>query len=88
MSNDDDDDDDDDSEGQEDDGEQVESLGFLVAKQLAHPGVSISLLIANYGVINIILCLTQYLKSSPHSSQSARVPTIASTLPVYKCLMV
>lgn len=82
------DDEEEDSEAQDNDGEQVESLGFSVAKQPAHPGVSISSLIANYGTINIIPCLTQYLRSSPHSSRSARVPTIASTLPVYKCLTV
>lgn len=77
-----------DSDIQEDDGEQVESLGFSVAKQPAHPGVSISSLIANYRAIDFIPCLTQYLRSSPHSSRSARAPTTTSTIPVYKCLTV
>ena len=55
------DDDEEDSEAQDNDGEQVKSLGFPVVKQPTHPGVSISSLIANYGVIDIIPCLTQYL---------------------------
>ena len=46
---------------QEDDGEQVDSLGFSVVKEPAHPGVSISSLIANYGAADFIPSLTQYM---------------------------
>ena len=68
------DDEDKELEVQEDDGEQVDSLGFSVAKEPAHPSVSISSLIANYGAANFIPSLTQYMRSSPHTSHSAKVP--------------
>ena len=55
------DDEDEELEVQEDDGEQVDSLGFSVAKEPAHPSVSISSHIADYRAADFIPSLTQYM---------------------------
>ena len=82
------DDDNEESEVPDDDGEQANCLGYSVAKKPAHPSVPIATLIDHYGAVDFIPHLTQFLKSSPHTSHSAKAPVTTSTLPVYKCVTV
>lgn len=76
------------SEVPEDDSEQVNSLGYSVAKEPTHPSVPITSLIANYGAADFMPHLTQFLQSSPNTCHTARAPSATLTLPVYRCLTV
>ena len=69
--------------------EQTESLGYSIAKHPAYPHLPISSLVGDFGAIEFIPLLTNFLCRSPQTSRTtARVPSLTTELPVYKCFTV
>ena len=53
-----------------------------------HASIPITSLVANYRATDFLLNFMQFLKLSPNTSHSAKVPTATLGLPLYKCVMV
>ena len=69
--------------------EQTESLGYLITKHPAYAHLLISSLVGDFGTIEFIHLLTNFLHRSPQTSRTTtRVPSLITELPVYKCFIV
>jgi len=69
--------------------EQTESLGYSIAKHPAYVQLPISSLVGDFGAIEFIPLLTNFLCRSPQTScTTARAPSLTTELPVYKCFTV
>ena len=69
-------------------GEQATFLGYTVAKVPAHQNVPLSHLMDQYGASDMVYQLTTFLQHSPLTSCSALLPSLSSTVSVYKCVTV
>ena len=69
--------------------EQTESLGYSIVKHPAYLHLPISSLVGDFGAIEFIPLLTNFLRRSPQTSHTTtRVPSLTTELPVYKCFTV
>jgi len=71
-----------------DDLDQVEGLGYLVAKEPAYPHTSISSLMMDFGATDFLPQLQHLLRSSRLSSHSTLEILPSTQLPIFKCLTV
>ena len=69
-------------------GEQAVFLGYTVAKTPAHRSIPLTNLVDQYGADDIISQLTTFLQHSSLTLQTAWLPSLNSTISVYKCLTV
>lgn len=78
------DDDEEVDEDEEGNSDQTQSLGYSIAKNPSYPHLSINSLIADFGAVDFLPCLINFLCTSPFTLHSARIPVLATTLPVHK----
>ena len=68
--------------------DQVEGLGYSIAKRPAYPRTSISSLVTDFGAIDFLPRLQSLLRSSHPTSHSTPEVLLSTQLPVFKCLTV
>jgi hypothetical protein len=71
-----------------DDEEQSAHQGYSIAQRPAYSQLPVASLIGDFGAMDFIAHLTTFLRRSPQTSRTARIPLLSTHLPVFKCFTV
>jgi Plavaka transposase len=71
-----------------DDEEQSTHRGYSIAQRPAYSQLPIASLVEDFGAVDFLAHLTTFLRRSPQTSRTARIPLLSTHLPVFKCFTV
>jgi hypothetical protein len=71
-----------------DDEEQSVRQGYSIAQRPAYSQLPIASLVEDFGAVDFLTHLTTFLRRSPQTSRTARIPLFSTHLPVFKCFTV